>query len=288
MKAIDVVLEPKNMVLGAINKPLFMIGDVNVSAMTLIGLAISLLITIYFAKAIRKAISGILEKSSVAPLLRDKIERVTYYSILFFGVLFSLDNVGINLKSLMAAGAILSVGIGLGLQKVVQQLVNTMILMTEKPIRVGDIIEYGGRIGRVEIIQRRATRILTQDNVSLIIPNSDLITSTIINHSISTGYKRFQIPISVSYKNNPSHVSDVFINTVNSYDKILKQPKASIEFASQNEYSLNFIIHVWIQDLWNSPNILSELRFMINTACTKENIIMDIPYHNIIIQKHVS
>jgi len=145
------------------------------------------------------------------------------------------------------AGA-LGVGVGFGLQNITSNLISGIILLFERPIKIGDRIEVGGVHGDVVRISPRATTIVTNDNIAVIVPNSDFITGRITNWSYTDRDVRFHIPVGVSYRSGPEEVRRLLLAVAGAYPGVLKQPEPDAHFQEFGDSSLNFVLLVWTSD----------------------------------------
>jgi small-conductance mechanosensitive channel len=161
------------------------------------------------------------------------------------------------------AGA-LGVGIGFGLQNIVSNFVSGLILLTERPIQIGARVDVGGTMGDVIRIGARSTTIVTNDNITIIVPNSEFITGRVINWSIGDPKVRFRIPIGVSYGSDPRVVERLLIEVAEANPHVLKNPEPTVRFVECADSSLNFELRVWSVDMVTRPGALrSELNFAI-------------------------
>src|SRR5262249_7308801 len=146
---------------------------------------IFLLAAVWIAEMIfrRVFLARVLRRSGLRPSVQFAITKITRYTILALGTYLSLEAVEINLNSLAFLVGALGVGVGFGLQNIVSNFISGLIILTEAPIALGDRVEVSGTFGRVTQINLRSTTVTTNDNISIIIPNSNLITGTVINWS---------------------------------------------------------------------------------------------------------
>ena len=155
----------------------------------------------------------------------------------------------------MLAGAV-GVGIGFGLQNITNNFVSGIIILFERPIKVGDRIEMGDVSGDVIRISMRSTTIVTNDNISIIVPNSDFISSKVINWSHTDRNIRFNIPICVSYKEDPQIIKKLLLEVAAENKGILDKPKPDVLFKNFGDSSLDFNLRIWTREFINRPNVL--------------------------------
>lgn len=205
------------------------------------------------------------------------ISRFIYYFFLFIGIVVILQANGIDLTALTLLTSALGIGIGFGLQAITNNLISGLIILFERPIKIGDRIEVEGVSGDIVAISLRATTIVTNDNISIIIPNSDFITGKVTNWTHNDKDVRFKINVGVSYSSDPQLVKTILLEVANSHSGVLKNPGADVMFDEFGDSSLNFILRVWTKEYSSRPGVLrSELNFKIFELFKKNKI--EIPF----------
>tara|TARA_A100001015_G_scaffold321302_1_gene451335 strand:- start:5726 stop:6601 length:876 start_codon:yes stop_codon:yes gene_type:complete len=217
----------------------------------------------WLSKWIERFIHKTLLYKDIDPGIKGSFERFSRYFVLIAGVLISLSSIGINLTSLTAFGAVIGVGIGIGLQDITQNFMSGFIILLERPIKKGDIVQVGDTSGRVLDIKARSTLVLTRDDVVMIVPNSDFITKQVVNDSFSGNKLRLHIDIGVSYSSDVDKVTEVLMQVASKYDKILKSPPPTVVLKDFADSALIFTLRIWTQELWFSDLLLSDLRYEI-------------------------
>ncbi len=244
---------------------------------------ISIVLIIYIANWFRNLlVNKILSRYQLDIGIRQSIGTILRYIILIIGFFVIIQTAGINLSSLGLIAGALGVGIGFGLQNVTNNFISGIIILFERPIKVGDRIDVGEIKGDVVKISARATTIITNDNIAVIVPNSDFINSTVINWSHNDRMVRFNFPVRVSHKANPEHVKQVLLEVFDQHEGILRNPKPDVLFNSYDEDSLNFILRIWTSEYINRPNVLkSQLYYEVFKAFKKENIEIPFPQRDL-------
>jgi len=202
--------------------------------------------------------------------------RVTRYLVTLLGIAIAFNTVGFNLTALLAASTVLLVGIGFGLQNIAQNFISGIIVLLEQPVRKGDFIRVGDSVGTVSEIGLRATAVVTRDEVTIVVPNSELVSAQVINHSKPTHNMRVLIPIGVHYSSDPETVRSVLQGVTDNAGAGLKSPPPPVRFDGFGDSSLDFALLVWIADPREDLRIASDLRFAIFAALKAANI--EIPY----------
>ncbi len=243
----------------------------------------SLALIIYVANWIRNfLVNKILSRYQLDIGIRQSIGTIIRYIILIIGFFVIIQTAGINLSSLGLIAGALGVGIGFGLQNVTNNFISGIIILFERPIKVGDRIDVGEIKGDVVKIAARATTIITNDNIAVIVPNSDFINSTVINWSHNDRLVRFNFPVRVSHKADPEHVKQVLLKVFEEHEGILSNPKPDVLFNSYDEDSLNFILRIWTSEYIDRPNVLkSQLYYAVFKAFKSENIEIPFPQRDL-------
>lgn len=155
--------------------PLFEINGHKFSFMSLVTAIAVFTLGIKVAKIAERIVGKFFDDKGVEKGVRASVERITRYLVIVLALFMALDTIGISLKSLAAVGAVLMVGIGFGLQNIAQNFISGLIILLERPVRVGDIIKVGDISGKITDISARYTVVQTRDDISIIVPNSQLI-----------------------------------------------------------------------------------------------------------------
>ncbi len=265
---------------------LFSIGESEIS----LFLIIILLFIITFANSLAKLMKKFLLPNIYEKYQLDKGVRYTFnsifqYFILVIVVLISLATLGINLSSLAVFASVLGVGIGFGLQNIASNFISGIILLFERPIKVGDRVLVDDIIGDVIEIKMRATVVKTLNNEHMIIPNSFFLEEKVMNRSYGDSKVRAAIPIGVSYSSDVLLVRELLIEVVKEQTKktkdILLYPKPSVNFLGFGDSSLDFELFVWIKDPYNSKAIKSDIRFGIFKIFEENNIEIPFPQQDL-------
>lgn len=222
-------------------------------------------------------VKQILSKYSDDIGVSQSIGTIIQYVLLIIGGLIVIQNSGINLGSLNVLAGALGVGIGFGLQNIANNFISGLIILFERPVKVGDRIDVGSITGDVTKISSRATTINTNDNISIIIPNADVINKQVINWSHNDRNVRFGIPVGVSYKEDPVMIKKILTEVAKEHAGVLKKPAPEVLFIQYGDSSLDFDLKVWTNRYTDRPIALkSELYYRIFEKFKEHNI--EIPY----------
>jgi small-conductance mechanosensitive channel len=189
------------------NAPLMKIGATPVSLWTLLLVAVIFGISVWGSFLVRRAVEGALRARRIAETgTVALIKRLVHYVVLVVGFVIALQTVGIELGALLAAGAVIAVGVGLAMQELVKNFVSGIILLAERSIKPGDVLEVEGRVVRVIEMKVRSTIARTRDDEDLIIPNGILADSTVKNYTLLDPSYRIRCTVNVAYGNDPAKV----------------------------------------------------------------------------------
>ncbi|MFT6055580.1 MAG: small-conductance mechanosensitive channel [Roseivirga sp.] len=193
----------------------------------------------------------------------ESIGTIIQYVIVLVGGIVIVQSF-INLGSLTVLAGALGVGIGFGLQNIANNFISGLIILFERPIKVGDRIEVGDISGDVVKVAARATTVNTNDNISIIIPNSEFISQKVINWSHNDRSIRFHVPVGVSYNEDPAQINKILMDIANNHPDVLKSPAPEVLFIEYGDSSLNFDLMVWTSTFITRPVILkSQLYYLI-------------------------
>ncbi len=267
--------------------PLFTVGSISLTLWTLVYLAL-LFLLLYFitTRLIRLTVYNLLAKSKIEIGVRIAIGSIIKYFVLTVGLIVILQTAGINLSSMTILFGALGVGIGFGLQNITNNFVSGLIILFERPIKVGDRIEVGGIAGNVVNVSMRATTIITNDNISIIVPNSEFISSTVINWSHTDRNVRFNFTVSVSYKEDPEKIKNLLLEVASQNPGVQQYPAPDVLFTEYGDSALVFNLRVWTSSYIDKPGVLkSQLYYEIFKAFKKTGVEIPFPQRDIHIKE---
>ena len=263
--------------------PLYSVGKTTITLGTMLYLTV-LVVALFYATAKLKTwiVEGLLSRSHVDLGVRHAIGAIVRYIVVAIGLVIILQTAGINLSTLTVLFGALGIGVGFGLQSITNNFVSGIILLLERPIKVGDRIEVGDGHGDVVNISPRATTIVTNDNIAIIVPNADVISSKVVNWSYTNRDVRFNFPIGVSYGSDPEQVRRILLEVAQAHRGVLKEPGPSVLLDGFGDSSLNFVLRVWTREFSTIPGVLrSELYFSICRAFKEEGIEIPFPQRDL-------
>lgn len=266
---------------SVLSTPIFEMSGTKISVVNFfVALAIFFL-TIKVAKLVQSYASKVLDKYSIEPGVKGSIEKMIYYIMVVIGSFIALDSVGISLSSLAAVGAVLMVGIGFGLQNITQNFISGLIILFERPIKVGDLVEVNGINGRVVEIGIRSTLIHTRDDVAIIVPNSEFISKNVVNESFSGDKRRLHMPVGVAYGSEVELVKSVLEDIAKNHKMVLSHPEPKVLFNNFGDSSLDFDLTFWTKDNWYYEVVMSDLRYEIDRKFRENNISIPFPQRDV-------
>lgn len=246
---------------------LFVLNQTSVTPSSIIMFLFIMILFIFLSRLLKRLFfERLLNKFQIDESIRYPMLRVIHYFIIIIGAFVSLQFVGIDLSGLAVIFGMLSVGIGFGLQNVTSNFVAGLILLFERPIRIGDRITVGDTEGEVTDINIRATKILTLNNISIIVPNSEFVSNNVINWSIGDPKIRLDIEVGVSYQSDLDKVLTVLKEVSLHHPETLENPKPKILFTGFGDSSWNMKVCVWI----NNPKKHHEIRSEINCEIVRK------------------
>ncbi|MCB9060315.1 MAG: mechanosensitive ion channel [Halobacteriovoraceae bacterium] len=268
-----------------LSRPLFDIGGNSISVITIFVAVLLFWSSTFLSNLSVKLTYRILNKADLERGVRESFAKVSKYLTLFLGIMISLSALGFNLNSIAAISAVLGVGIGFGLQNITQNFMSGLIILFERPIKVGDLVEVNGVSGRVVEINFRSTLIHTRDDVAIIVPNSKFIAEQVVNESFSGEKIRLHLRVGVAYGTDVQKVKEILLKIAQENEGVLMTPPPSVIFEDFADSSLNFKLRVWVKELWTTEDILSELRFQVDKAFKENNISIPFPQRDVWIKE---
>lgn len=274
-------------IVNFLSVPIFSIGNTDVTLWTLTYLILLLVLLYYVTTKLNKiVVYKLLANSKIELGVRVAVGTIFRYVILTVGFIIILQTVGINLSSITILLGALGVGIGFGLQNITNNFVSGLIILFERPIKVGDRIEVTGITGDVINISMRATTIVTNDNISITVPNSEFISSTVINWSHSDRKVGFNFPVGVSYKEDPENIKQILLDVANTNPGVLREPKPDVLFTEYGDSSLVFDLRVWTDQYITKTGVLkSQLYFEIFKSFKENGVEIPFPQRDLHIKE---
>jgi small-conductance mechanosensitive channel len=230
----------------------------------------------------RFLVSRVLSRTKLDLPLRFAIGRFVGYFFITLGFVLALHNAGINLSSLTVLAGAAGIGLGFGLQNIIHNFFSGLIILAERPVAIGDRIEVGGVAGQVTKINMRSTVVVTNDNITIIVPNSDFISNPVTNWSHGDPKVRLRLPVGVAYGSDVPKLKRVLLEVAAQHPAVLKDPAPSLFFIGFGESSLDFELGVWTIELAHNPmRFRSDLYYAIEQALRDHRIAIPFPQRDL-------
>ena len=262
----------------------FNVGGIEISPLAII---IGLIVFFFSIAAVRsmksRLLNNVLGKMDIEDGLKHSLASGFGFLGFTIAALLSFAIMGGNLRNFALVAGALSVGIGLGLQNVVNNFVSGIILLFERPIKVGDWVIINGEEGKVKQINILSTEVETFKRSSVIIPNASLLSGTVTNLTHSNNWARYSVNVGVAYGSDTDQVKTILMETAQNHKKVLKKPAPYVLFQDFGASSLEFELRFYVNDIWEGWTVPSDLRFEINRRFREEGI--EIPFSQLVVHQ---
>jgi small-conductance mechanosensitive channel len=258
------------------------VGEIEIS----LGDMFAFILTIVLAFGLSRLIRFFLEEEAFPRMqlrrgVGNAIGTLLQYTILLLGFALALSAAGMDFSRVALFAGAFSVGIGFGLQTVVNNFVSGLILLFERPIQIGDMVEVGTLRGEVRRIGARSSTVRTFDGAEVIVPNANLITEPVVNWTLSDRRRRLDLDVGIAYGTDPEPVLELLQGVAEAHPSVLETPKAEALFLEFGDSSLNFRLRVWIPRYEEGFSIRSQLTVSINAALRDAGIQIPFPQRDL-------
>jgi small-conductance mechanosensitive channel len=262
---------------------IFTLGDNDITLWKLTVFILSIILLVIAANIIVRLLKNkVLPKRKLDLGMRYAIANLFRIFFITTGMIIIVSTAGVDISVLTVLFGTLGIGIGFGLQSIFSNFISGIIILIERPVKVGDRIEIGDTSGNVIKISARAITILTNDNINIIVPNSDFINKEVINWSHNDTLIRFRIPLGVSYTSDVRLVEKLLLEVADENEDVLKEPASVVRFINFEESSLKFELRIWTTSLIHKQGkITSDLNFAIKEKLSLNNIIFPFPQRDV-------
>lgn len=253
-------------------------------------LLIALLIGVFWfsSRTKRFLFNRFLAKSGLDRSLQYAIAQIVSNIVLIVGIFIVLDNAGIHLGALTVFAGAVGVGVGFGLQNIASNFISGLVILAERPITVGDRVEVAGIVGQVQHIRARSTVVVTNDNITMIVPNSKFIDSPVTNWTYGDPRVRFRIPVGVAYGSDIDKVRTALIAAGKENPHTLTDPAPSVFLEKFGDSSIEFELVVWSSEMSYRPRrYRSDLNFAIESKLREAGIELAFPQRDLHIRSGV-
>ena len=268
--------------LDVFNSNILKVGNTHFSLNSIFQLIFYLLIVLFLIRVVKRFLRNrLLAGLGIDEGNREALSTIISYSLGIIGFIAILQTTGFNLASLAVIAGGLGVGIGFGLQDITKNFVSGLTLLFERSIKVGDFVEFDGLSGYIKAISLRSTIIRTREGGDVLVPNSMLVGSKVLNWSYESYVGRIDIPVGVAYDSDPVLVTETLLNSAYMEPHIVAEPKTQVIFQSFGDNALNFELRVWVDRIDQEPAIRSSLNFIIEYNLRSSGITIPFPQRDL-------
>ncbi len=258
--------------------PIFKLGETHITLWTVLYFLILFVLLVWLTGIFQRWLLRTWgAKTKAEEGTRLAVLSIIRYSLITLGLLMILQTAGIDLTTLNVLAGAVGIGVGFGLQNIANNFISGLIILFERPIKIGDRIEVGEVEGDVVRIGARSTTVVTNDNITIIIPNSRFVSEDVINWSHNDDKVRFKIPVSVAYGTDARLAERLLIEVAKNNPDVLDDPPPSVRLMEFGDNGLQFELRAWTNTMTHRKGLLiSALNFAIYDTFNKHRI--EIPY----------
>jgi small-conductance mechanosensitive channel len=251
-----------------------------------LGDVASFFLTMYLATKLAQ-LTGFLLEEDILPRMNlgrgvpATVRRLSGYTVIALGFIFAVGAAGVDMSRVALLASALSVGIGFGLQNEVNNFVSGLMLIFERPVRVGDTVHVGDMIGDVRSIGIRASTLRTFQGAEVIVPNADFISSRVVNWTLSDFSRRVEFPVGVAYGSEPRAVQALITTAVQDVEGLSQHPAPDCLFIGFGDSSLNFEVRIWVRRTDDWPLVRSRALLAIHDKLLEAGIEIPFPQRDL-------
>jgi len=263
---------------------LFVIDEHSVKVRQLMMALIVLVVGILLLKqGVRVFRKRVLPRTTLKPNEAVALTKILYYFGVLIVLLFSMRMINLPITAFAFVGGALAIGVGFGAQNLINNFISGFIIMAERPIRLGDLIEIEGNFARVEDIGPRCTRIRTGDNIHILVPNSSFLEKNIVNWTLSDQKVRAHVTVGVAYGSPVREVEHLLVQAAKENEKVLPDPLPFVLFRDFGENALIFFLYFWVSMETTVERLLleSNIRFRIDELFREAGIVIAFPQRDV-------
>jgi small-conductance mechanosensitive channel len=260
----------------------FSIGEFSLSLQMVLLVLLVLYLTMLISWIVQSFIeSQIFYQKRIDRGIRDAVKKLTHYILILIGFLVAMSMAGIDLKNLTILAGAFGIGIGFGLQGIVNNFISGLILLFERPVKVGDTIVVGETTGVINHIGMRSTVVETWDRSEIIVPNSQMISEKVTNWTLSSCVARVVLPVGVKYGTDMQKVISLLESIAAEHELVVDDPQPSAVFTGFGNSSIDFQLRAWIEDVDNRLKVRSALGVAIDKAFREHKIEIPFPQRDL-------
>ncbi len=271
-----------SILVSTFNKSLFSFGGNEfsiINLLVLLGLFVgSIIVSNHITNLLR---TNLLQATRMTRGSQEIITIITKYGLISLATVVLLQAYGLNLSSLALIGSALGVGIGFGFQDIARNFASGIVLLFERSIQVGDFIQIGSHLGVVEEVRTRSIVLKTLDRISIIVPNSRLLSEEVINWNHRRNITRLHLPVGVAYGSDVKKVKSALLQAAEEHLEVLRNPSPQVFFTEFGDSSLNFELLIWTSDPSRQAPLKSDLCFRIEEIFKEQQIEIPFPQRDV-------
>ncbi|HEB31896.1 MAG TPA: mechanosensitive ion channel [Spirochaetes bacterium] len=273
-------------IFAVLNFKLFTLVDTHISLFTIIIMVVVIYASTKLSKLVRNYFHhSVFQRFNIEEGLKFSLSRFIGYLIIAIGIIIALQGFGIRLSALTVFAGVLGVGIGFGMQNITANIVSGIVILFERPVKVGDIVKLNNMIGEVTKINLRASIIRTIYNEHLIVPNTEFINHIVENMSYGDLKLRICIKVGVAYGTDVDLARDTLLEAARATETVMNDPPPVVLFRQFGDSSLDFELFVWIDNPQIKFNVESDLHFMIVKLFDQHGIEIPFPQRDVYIKE---
>jgi small-conductance mechanosensitive channel len=254
--------------------------EVNQLVVAFLMLMVGLLVSRFLARRLRTYLT---EAKQVDENSAAVLARVAFYVLLIIVIFSALQMVRIPITMFAFLGGAVAIGAGFGAQNIFNNFISGLILLTERPVRIGDLIEVGPDLGRVTEIGGRCTRIRRVDGVEMLLPNSTLLENNLVNRTLSDNLVRTSVSVGVAYGSPTRPVAEIIQGVVDRHPEVLEDPKPIVVFQDFGDNALVFEVYFWVEitQMMDLRRVRSDVRFGIDELFREAGVTIAFPQRDV-------
>lgn len=235
-------------------------------------------------RVIHAGLTPVFERARIEADAADLLQAVIKYAVLTLGVILALDQIGFNVTSIIAGLGVAGLALGFAAKDTLANFIAGVTILWDRPFRVGDRVEIDGEFGQVKRITLRSTRIHTNANEVVIIPNQNVANNKIVNHTMQASL-RLNVPFGIAYKEDIDHARETVLAVVGEDDRIRERPAPAVVLTEMADSSVNFELRVWLQNPHHEVPMGLEYREKIKKALDAAGISIPFPHLSLLVER---
>jgi small-conductance mechanosensitive channel len=275
--------------IGWMTSPIFTVGEAAFSVASVAKFLVFLALVFWLSRLTRRLLEQrALPRLGLETGISHALANIAAYTVVAIGLMVGLQASGINMGALTVLFGAVGVGIGFGLQTIASNFISGLILLIERPIQVGDRIQRADQDGRGGRINIRATEVITNDDIAVIVPNSDFISQQVINWSHGGDSIRSKVPIGEDYGSDIHKVKQALLEAAAAVDVVLKHPGPRVRLKGFGDSSIDFELLGWTSEmLHRRGEFISRVNFAIHDALAQHGIVIPFPQRDLHLKSSV-